>query len=194
MVYSTFKQFLDDTNFHAAIKLGLAYPISAIIRWNNEDPSDISSKIETLITSYIIQDLRQYESFNVLWNEDSDITSVDSMKVSKITTSIITKYSVDLIKIIEGLKYIVNSKNFNLNNVVGAISHSSRNDGYSNFISDSLDDQNNWSNVISKHDSSTISDMISLVEYFRKSDLSKITNEIRDNVLVLVYGEQDYGY
>lgn len=193
MVYSTFKQFLDDTNYHDAIKLGLAYPLSAIIRWNNEDPSQINSKIETLITSYIIQDLRQYESFNVLWNEDSDICSVSDMKVSSISSSIITKYSYSLIKIIEGLKYIVNSKNFNLNNVIGAISHSSRNDGYSNFVTDSLSEQNNWSNVISKHDSSTIQDMITLIEYFRKSDLYKISNEIRDNVLVLVYGE-DYGY
>lgn len=194
MIYREFKQFLDDDLYHSAIKQGLDYPLSVIFNWNQEDPADITAKIGTLVTTYIIQELRQYEAFHTLWQEDSDVVGVNAMKVSKITTAIITKYSYSLVKVIEGLKYIVNSKNFNLDNVVGGVIRSSRNDGYSNFVNDSLEDQNNWSNTISKQDSSTISDMITLQEYFKTTDLQRITNEIRDNVLILVYGGEDYGY
>lgn len=185
MIYNEVKQFINDGVLQATIKKYLSSAKAMVDKWNSED-SDFT-KINDLVDNIIMSEFNRYENYLTLWWEDSDEIAVNEMKFIKMMQPFLISYGKEIMKVIESFVYMLKENNWKIENITGTSHRLSRNEGYSNFQSSSIEEQNNWSNVVVRTDKSDVGDLFTLFQFYSDDIIRKMVDEIARNTMVMIY-------
>lgn len=186
MIYNEVSQFIRDDLIYQNVRNCLTASKRMVDHWNNNIHNNYSI-IEDIALKIVMEEFNRYANYLTLWWEDSDDVSPAQMTFLKMMRPIILRYGRQIEKIINSFIFMLKDNQWTIENVTGSVNKLSRNEGYSNFQSSSVDAQNNWSNVVVRNDKSDVGDLFTLFQFYSEDVFQKMVDEIALNTMVMIY-------